>query len=318
MSKTAADWRFFHETTRHPDRPLRGRWCSLVAACGGGGAQSVSDDSVAVVGDQQITKARLGRADRRRPRRNFNATKRAFPKPGTVDLANLKTNATQFLIQSSEYEQEADKLGVKVSDKDDRRAAATRSRSSTTATPPARRRRRPGRWSKRYQAALKQQGFTDEEVRAGDQAPADPREGLREGHGDVKVTRRGDQDLLRQEQAAVRDAGAAGEPRRPPHPRQVEGEGRRALRAAAGRTRASSPRSPRSTRPTPRRLRTAASSRRAPRSRAGSCPSSRRSPSRSRRTRSRSRCTRSSAGTSSRRSGRSRPARPRSRRRSRR
>ena len=29
----------------------------VVAACGGGGAQSVTGDSVAVVGDQQITKA---------------------------------------------------------------------------------------------------------------------------------------------------------------------------------------------------------------------------------------------------------------------
>ena len=35
-------------------------------------------------------------------KRNFVATKRAFPKAGTVDLANLKTHAPQFLIQSNE------------------------------------------------------------------------------------------------------------------------------------------------------------------------------------------------------------------------
>src|SRR5436190_17662780 len=73
----------------------------VVAACGGGGAQSVSDNSVAVVGDQQISKADWD-ALIAQTKRNFLATKRKFPAPGTVDYANLKTNATQFLIQGSE------------------------------------------------------------------------------------------------------------------------------------------------------------------------------------------------------------------------
>ena len=89
----------------------------LVAACGGGGAQSVSGDDVAVVGDGHITQAEWN-ALIDQTKNNFKATHRKFPAPGSVDLANLKTNATQFLIQSSEYEQEAKKLGVNVSDKD--------------------------------------------------------------------------------------------------------------------------------------------------------------------------------------------------------
>ena len=89
----------------------------VVAACGDSGPKAVPDDAVAVVGDQTITKEQWN-ALIAQTKRNFVATKRAFPKPGTVDLANLKTNATQFLIQGSEYQQEADKLGVKVTDAD--------------------------------------------------------------------------------------------------------------------------------------------------------------------------------------------------------
>ena len=54
----------------------------VVAACGGG-SQSVDSGSVAVVGDQQITKAQWD-ALIAQTKRNFLATKRAFPKPGEV------------------------------------------------------------------------------------------------------------------------------------------------------------------------------------------------------------------------------------------
>jgi parvulin-like peptidyl-prolyl isomerase len=138
----------------------------LVVACGsGGGPKKVSSDSVAVVGDKSISKSDWD-ALMTQTRRNFEATKRKFPAPGTVALANLKTNATQFLIQSSEYQQEADKLGVKVGNKDvDARLAQIK--KQYYGNPPG----QPGasnqEMEKRYQAALKQQGFTDEEVRAG-------------------------------------------------------------------------------------------------------------------------------------------------------
>ena len=137
----------------------------VVAACGGGGSQSVSADSVAVVGDQQITKAQWD-ALITQTKHNFAATKKPFPKPGTVDLANLKTNATQFLIQSSEYEQEADKLGVKVGDKNvDQRLDQIK--KQYYGNPAGQKQATPAQMQKRYEAALKQQGFTDEEVRQG-------------------------------------------------------------------------------------------------------------------------------------------------------
>ncbi|MET0201538.1 MAG: SurA N-terminal domain-containing protein, partial [Gaiellaceae bacterium] len=137
----------------------------LAAACGSSGAQEVSNDSVAVVGDQQISKSDWD-ALIEQTRRNFKATNRAFPKPGSVDLANLKANATQFLIQSSEYQQEADKLDAKVSDKDvDARLAQIK--KQYYANPPGQPPASAAEMDKRYQQALKQQGFTDEEVRSG-------------------------------------------------------------------------------------------------------------------------------------------------------
>jgi len=137
----------------------------VVAACGGGGSQSVSADSVAVVGDQQITQAEWD-ALIAQTKHNFAATKKPFPKPGTVDLANLKTNATQFLIQSSEYQQEADKLGIKVSDKDVD-ARLDQIKKQYYGNPAGQKQATPAQMDKRYQAALKQQGFSDEEVRQG-------------------------------------------------------------------------------------------------------------------------------------------------------
>jgi foldase protein PrsA len=137
----------------------------LVAACGGSSAQSVSGDDVAVVGDGHITQAQWN-ALIEQTKNNFKATKRKFPAPGSVDLANLKTNATQFLIQSSEYEQEAKKLGVSVSDKDvDTRLEQIK--KQYYGNPAGQKQATQAQMDQRYQQALQQQGFTDKEVRAG-------------------------------------------------------------------------------------------------------------------------------------------------------
>jgi len=137
----------------------------LAAACGSSGPQDVSSDSVAVVGDQQISKSDWD-ALIEQTRRNFQATKRKFPAPGSVELANLKANATQFLIQSSEYQQEADNLGVKVSDKDID-ARLQQIKEQYYGNPAGQKKATQEQMDKRYQQALKQQGFSDKEVRAG-------------------------------------------------------------------------------------------------------------------------------------------------------
>jgi foldase protein PrsA len=159
----------------------------LVAACGsGGGAKDVPNDAVAVVGDESISKTDWD-ALLTQTRRNFEATKKAFPAPGTVALATLKVNATQFLIQSSEYQQEADKLGVKVSEKDvdDR---LTQIKNQYYGNPPGQPKASATEMEKRYQAALKQQGFTDEEVRAGIKLQLIREKVFKEVTKDVKVS----------------------------------------------------------------------------------------------------------------------------------
>jgi foldase protein PrsA len=136
-----------------------------ITACGGGGARNVPSDAVAVVGDRAIQKSAWD-ALIQQTKENYKATNHAFPKAGSVELANLRSNATQFLISASEYEQEAAKLGVKVSDSDvQMRLDQIKQQfaSSRTGGKP------PGKQAieKLYQKALKDQGFTDEEVRAG-------------------------------------------------------------------------------------------------------------------------------------------------------
>jgi len=137
----------------------------LVAACGGSGPRNVPGDAVAVVGDKTISKSDWD-ALIEQTRRNFKATKRSFPRPGSVELANLKNNATQFLIQSAEYQQEADKLGVEVSDKDVD-ARLEQIKNQYYGNPPGQPKATKAQMDKRYRAALTQQGFTDEEVRSG-------------------------------------------------------------------------------------------------------------------------------------------------------
>ena len=136
-----------------------------VAACGGGGSRAVPADSVAVVGDQSISKASWDQLIAQ-TKANYVANHHAFPKPGTVDLANLRSNATQFLISASEYEQEAAKMGVKVSDQDVE-ARLQQIKQQYYGSQAGQPKLTPAQVEKRYQQALKAQGFTDEQVRTG-------------------------------------------------------------------------------------------------------------------------------------------------------
>jgi parvulin-like peptidyl-prolyl isomerase len=135
-----------------------------VSACGGGGPRNVPNDAVAVVGDQTVTKAEWDALLNQIKMRD-KATKQPFPKAGSVELANLRAQVTQFLVTAKEYDQEAKKLDVKVTDKDvETRLDQTKQQVATQPgqPPPSKK-----QLEQRYQAALKQQGFTDEEVRQG-------------------------------------------------------------------------------------------------------------------------------------------------------
>ena len=163
MSKTAAPGAF---CMRRIIGVLSGVAVLLaVSACGGGGPRSVPSDAVAVVGDQTVTKADWD-ALLQQTKQNYAATHHPFPKPGSVELANLRSNVTQFLVSAAEYDQEAKKLGVKVTDKDvnDR---LNQIKQQYYGSQPGQPTASKKEIETRYQAALKQQGFTDQEVRAG-------------------------------------------------------------------------------------------------------------------------------------------------------
>jgi peptidyl-prolyl cis-trans isomerase C len=159
----------------------------LAAACGGGGgSKDVPNDAVAVVGDQTISKADWD-ALIAQTKRNYQATHHKFPKPGTAELANLRTNATQFLIQSSEYEQEASKLDAKVSDGDVQKRLE-QIKKQYYGNPPGQPAASDQQMEQRYQQALKQQGFTDAEVKDGIKLQLTREKVFQKVTSDVKVS----------------------------------------------------------------------------------------------------------------------------------
>ncbi len=131
---------------------------ALVAAgCGGTSAARLSSNDAAVVGSKQITKDQFqGLMDR--AKKSYDAQKRAFPKPGSAEYEQLKGQAVTFLLQRAEFEQEADAMGIKVTDDTVNKRIEQLKKQFY------------GGSEQRYQKTLSQQGLTEdqakEEVRA--------------------------------------------------------------------------------------------------------------------------------------------------------
>jgi foldase protein PrsA len=90
----------------------------LAAGCGGGGGSgSVPNDSVAKVGDTPISKSTFN-ALMTVAFARYKAQGQKAPAVGTPQYTQLRDQAVTFLVQEEELQQEADKLGVKVSQKD--------------------------------------------------------------------------------------------------------------------------------------------------------------------------------------------------------
>jgi len=99
---------------------LMGISVALVAAgCGGTTTASLGSDDAAVVGSTPVTKTQfqdlMNRAEK-----SYQSQKppRQFPKPGSTEYEQLKAQAITYLIQQAEFAQEADNMGIKVSDSD--------------------------------------------------------------------------------------------------------------------------------------------------------------------------------------------------------
>src|SRR5213594_3701876 len=85
--------------------------CSLAlvaAGCGGTSTATLSSDDAAVVGSLPVTKAQFQSL--------MDRAKKRFPTPGSTEYEQLKGQAITFLIQRVEFEQEADAMGIKITD----------------------------------------------------------------------------------------------------------------------------------------------------------------------------------------------------------
>jgi parvulin-like peptidyl-prolyl isomerase len=131
---------------------------ALVAAgCGGTSTATLGSDDAAVVGSTPITKSEF-QSLMDRAEKSYTAQKRPFPKPGTTEYEQLKGQAVTFLIQRAEFAQEANAMGIKVTDDQvDKRIEQLKKQFY-------------GGSDSRYKKALTQQGLTEdqakEEVRA--------------------------------------------------------------------------------------------------------------------------------------------------------
>lgn len=128
----------------------------VVTGCGGSASTaSLGADDVAVAGSQKISREQFQAimGPEGRARKSYEAAKRPFPKPGTAEYEQLKGQAVTFLILRAEFEQEAEDMGIDITD------------SKVTKRIEQLKKQFYGGNQERYEKALKQQGLTDEQAR---------------------------------------------------------------------------------------------------------------------------------------------------------
>jgi parvulin-like peptidyl-prolyl isomerase len=147
----------------------------VAAGCGGSSTASLASDDVAVVGNQEVTKDQFQEL-MARAKKSYDAQKRPFPKAGSTEYEQLKGQAITFLVQQAEVAEQADKLGVHVSDGDVDKEIARYKKQFY------------GGSDERYEKAVKQQGLTDEQAREAIRQQLVSRRLFGKVTGDVKVT----------------------------------------------------------------------------------------------------------------------------------
>ena len=126
---------------------------ALVAAgCGGTSSATLGTDDVALVGSQEITKEQF-QSLMARAKKSYDAQKRPFPKPGTTEYEQLKGQAITFLVQQAEFAQEADDMGIEITDeKVDKRIEKLKKQFY-------------GGSDERFKKTLEQQGLTEDQAK---------------------------------------------------------------------------------------------------------------------------------------------------------
>jgi parvulin-like peptidyl-prolyl isomerase len=125
---------------------------AVLAGCGSD-KESVPTNAVAVVGDETITKAEFDKLIDQ-AKGSYKTQKRQFPEPGSQEYEALRGQAMQFLVQRAQFEQRADDLGIKVTDEDvDKRLQQLIKQYFSGSR-------------EKYEKQLKQQGLSEDQVRA--------------------------------------------------------------------------------------------------------------------------------------------------------
>jgi parvulin-like peptidyl-prolyl isomerase len=130
---------------------------ALLAGCGGGsgggsGSSKLDSTDVAIVADTHVTKVTFDDTMHQQ-QLSIEAQGQKFPKPGSTQYAAIKNQVVAALVQNAEFELQAEKLGVQPKPKDvDKQLTSIKKQYF-------------GGSEKRYQQSLKQQGYTDAEVR---------------------------------------------------------------------------------------------------------------------------------------------------------
>jgi parvulin-like peptidyl-prolyl isomerase len=122
-----------------------------LALAGCGGAGDVPSDAVAVVDGTEIPRSDLDELMEQAKAR-YKAQGSDFPKAGTPENQSVQQQYVAFLVQRAEFEHEAEKLGVTVSDKD-----VEKLRDEVVNDP-----ERFGGDEKKLSEALKEQGLSEE------------------------------------------------------------------------------------------------------------------------------------------------------------
>ena len=125
---------------------------AAVAGCGGGSSASVKSSDVATVGGVHIERTDFD-ALIDQAKRSYSQQGRKFPKQGTADYETVKGQAVTLLVQQAEREEKAKSMGVDISDKDVQKRLDQIKKQYF------------GGSEKKYQAQLKKQKLTDEQVR---------------------------------------------------------------------------------------------------------------------------------------------------------
>jgi parvulin-like peptidyl-prolyl isomerase len=124
----------------------------VVAGCGGTSTATLSSNDAAVVGSKQVTKDQF-QSLMDRAQTSYVAQKRPFPKPGSTEYEQLKGQAVTFLILRAEFEQEADSMGIKITDDQVNKRIEQLKKQFY------------GGSEQRYEKTLKQQGLTQDQAK---------------------------------------------------------------------------------------------------------------------------------------------------------